>query len=196
MAQPTLILITGYARSGKDTLAEGLVRGASGAFPILRRNYADSLKAAANTFLQEVGIFNEFVNFNNEAFKTKHRDILVALGAGARSVNASVFADILVEDCLAFEADQRDGRPPVVITSDWRYLNELYVARGRLEELGWRIVTVMVQTGGIEAANQEEGLSIGEIVRNIAPDYTYAFRPQSAYQIHVEGKQLAAKLAI
>jgi hypothetical protein len=196
MAQPTLILITGYARSGKDTLAEGLVRGASGAYPILRRNYADSLKAAANTFLQEVGILNEFVNFNNEAFKTKHRDILVALGAGARSVNASVFADILVEDCLAFEADQRDGRPPVVIASDWRYANELYVARGRLEELGWRIVTVMVQTPSIEAANQEEGLSIGEIVRNIAPEHTYVFRPQSAYQIHVEGKQLAAKLGI
>lgn len=121
--------------------------------------------------------------------------MLVALGAGARSINKSVFADIFADDCVRFQALNPD-RPAVVIASDWRYINELYVARGRLAEIGWRIVTVMVQTSGVDAANQEEGLSIGQITREVSTDYSYAFRPQSAYQIHVEGKQLAGKLGI
>lgn len=195
MEQPTLILITGFARSGKDTLAEGIVAGRSDKNPILRRNFADSLKNAANNFLGELGLLGEFVNFHDETFKSRHRDMLVALGAGARSINKSVFADIFADDCVRFQALNPD-RPAVVIASDWRYINELYVARGRLAEIGWRIVTVMVQTSGVDAANQEEGLSIGQITREVSTDYSYAFRPQSAYQIHVEGKQLAGKLGI
>lgn len=195
MAQPTLILITGFARSGKDTLAEGIVAGSSGNNPILRLNFADSLKKAANNFLYDIGLLGEFVNFYDETFKSRHRDMLVALGAGARSINKSVFADLMIDQCLEYEV-QQNGRPPVVICSDWRYVNELYVAKGRLGEIGWRIVTIMVQTPGIDAANQEEGLSIGQITREISTDFSYAFRPQSAYQIHVEGKQLAAKLGI
>lgn len=195
MDKPTLILITGFARAGKDTLADGIIMGSSGSFSILRRNYADSLKDAGNNFLEDIGLRSPTVDFKNEPFKVRHRDMLVALGAGARSINPSVFADLFVDACLEFEVQNGPkGKPPLVIASDWRYVNELRVPQARLA--GWRIVTVMIDTAGITAANEEEGLSIGQITRDVAPDFCYAFRPDSAHKIYAEGKQLAARLGL
>jgi hypothetical protein len=195
MDKPTLILITGFARAGKDTLADGIVMGSSGSFKILRRNFACALKDAGNNFLEDIGLRSTLVDFKNDAFKVRHRDMLVALGAGARSINPSVFADLFVDTCLEFQIEAAPkGKNPLVIASDWRYVNELKVPQARLA--GWRIVTVMIDTAGVGAANEEEGLSVGQITREIAPDFCYAFRPDSAHKIYAEGKQLAARLGL
>lgn len=197
MAQPTLILITGYARAGKDTLADGIIGGASGSSKILRRSFADSLKDAGDNFLEDIGLRSDSANFRNEAFKIRHRDMLVALGAGARSINPNVFADLFVNACMDFEVQTGPaGKPPLVVASDWRYVNELRVSEFRLLGIGWRIVKVMIETAGVTAANEEEGVSIGKIAREVAPDFVYAFRPDSAHKIYAEGKQLAARLGL
>ena len=195
MDKPTLILITGFARAGKDTLADGIIMGSSGSFRVMRRNYADALKDAGNNFLDDIGLRSTLIDFKNEGFKVRHRDMLVALGAGARSINPDVFADLFVDACLGFEIESGPkGKLPLVIASDWRYINELRVSQARLA--GWRIVTVMIDTAGVTAANEEEGLSIGQITRDVAPDFCYAFRPDSAHKIYTEGKQFAARLGL
>lgn len=197
MDKPTLILITGYARAGKDTLADGIVMGSSGASKILRRSFADSLKDAGNNFLADIGLHSTLNDFKNESFKIRHRDMLVALGAGARSINPSVFADLFVNACMEFEVQTGvKKKPPLVIASDWRYINELRVPEARLGGIGWRIVKVMIETAGVTAANEEEGLSIGQIIRDVPPDFQYAFRQDSAHKIYAEGKQLAARLGL
>jgi hypothetical protein len=198
MRQPTLVLISGYARAGKDTLADGIIAGSSGSHRILRRNFADSLKLAGNNFLSDVGLYVEnTVDFKCETFKIRHRDMLVALGAGARSINASVFADLFVNACMEFEIESADeGKPPLVLCSDFRYLNELRIPQARLAGLGWRIITVMVETAGVIPANEEEGVSIGQIVREVPVDFSYAFRPNSGHKVYAEGKQLAGRLGV
>ena len=49
MAPPTLVLIAGFARAGKDTLANGLLEWSTR--PAEHINFADALKEAGNHFL-------------------------------------------------------------------------------------------------------------------------------------------------
>lgn len=193
MAPPTLILITGYARSGKDTLAGGILAGAATPH-FVKLNFADFLKSAANTFMQAVGLFIKGDrDFNEDDFKIRKRKFLVDAGTFARSINVDVFANLFVRKCENAAAAWDDGI--VVVCSDWRYVNEYKVARG-LESAGWRIITIRIDTTGIDAANEEEGQSIGAITREIPIGLSYSFQPASKDKIHAEGIFIARQLGI
>ena len=104
-----------------------------------------------------------------------------------------MFAIKLDEKCLSFTASHGTG---VVVSSDWRYLNELRVAEDHLLRLGWNIVTVEIRTAGLEPANEEEGLSIGEIIRQHSPALSLMFQPDRAQLIKAEGRNLARQLGL
>ena len=184
----TVVLITGYARSGKDTLARGMMQAAKDVGVIEHLNFADSLKMGLNEMLAVFGQLSSDANFFDERFKSQHRDVLVAAGRFARSLDRNVFASVFCNRI-------KDGFNDSVICSDWRYLNELQVVRNDLGATH-RIVTVRVNTVGIEAANEEEGLSIGEITREVPIDYDYTFMPNSKTHIEAEGRELARRLGL
>jgi hypothetical protein len=194
---PTLVLITGYARSGKDTFADGIAAGA-------RRSdvgffkFASGLKEGGNKYLEWVGQYSssEF-DFFHEEFKVKWRDVLVALGSMSRDLNPDVFAKMLTNDANDFLGDnlvENSLKDTLVIVSDWRYLNEYKVCVNEL--VGWRVVTVRVDTSTVLPANEEEGLSIAAINRQMTTDYQYYFHPNSAAAVLDEGKHLARTLGI
>lgn len=191
----TVVLITGYARSGKDTFRNGMFTG-NQRCPGRGYNYADGLKEAANKYLDWVGLGDK--DFYDDEFKAQNRHILVELGRFARSIDVDVFANLFVEDCLEFAKDcQRIGADALVVNSDWRYLNELRVTQARLGDLkGWRVITVRIDTDGIGPANEEEGLSIGEITREVAPDYCFVFGRNNPRIVEAEGKNLARILGV
>lgn len=194
MATPTLILITGYARSGKDTLAEGIMSGISTKSGwALKLNFADALKQAGNEYLHGLGLDADGVDFFEDSFKARNRAFLVSAGTLARSINKDVFAIKFVEKCLSFTASHGTG---VVVSSDWRYLNELRVAEDHLLRLGWNIVTVEIRTAGLEPANEEEGLSIGEIIRQHSPALSLMFQPDRSQLIKAEGRNLARQIGL
>jgi hypothetical protein len=58
------------------------------------------------------------------------------------------------------------------------------------------VFTVQINTAGCEAANEEEGKSIGEIIRNVPVHLNYAFKPDSSAAITSEGKNLARQIGI
>ena len=87
MAAPTLVLISGFAMAGKDTLASGLLEWSTR--PAEHINMADSLKEAGNHFLDYLGIDG---NFFREDFKVENRDFLVHAGKFARRLDKDVFA--------------------------------------------------------------------------------------------------------
>jgi chloramphenicol 3-O-phosphotransferase len=192
LPKPTVVLITGYARAGKDTLCEGMSQ-ASKAAPI-HINFASFLKAAADSFLNHLEIDE---TFENEQFKVKHRDTLVALGKFARSINRDVFADQFVALAQHYQRNCSQAKLPVrpIICSDWRYTNEYQVVRHELMPT-FRVITVRVNTLGIEAANEEEGLSIGEITREIPLDYEFTFKPDSKNYILKAGEELARTIGL
>ena len=194
MATPTLILITGYARSGKDTLAEGIMSGISPKTGwALKLNFADALKQSCNDYIKTLNLDEDGIDFFDEQFKVKHRSFLVAAGSFARSINRDVFASRFVSKCLGFAGSHGPG---VVVCSDWRYMNELRVAQDWLIRAGWNVVTVEIQTSGVGPANKEEGLSIGEIRREHSPSLSLMFAPDRAQLIKAEGRNLARQIGL
>ena len=191
----TIILITGYARAGKDTLAEGITLGAKRL--VAHINFADPLKQACDTYMQvlEIGGSGHTRTFRNEAFKVSNRAFLVSAGTFARSIDRDVFALAFTRECRR-TAKMHDEPNLTIVCSDWRYYNELNVVRGILGQDGWAVYTVMISTAGCDSINEEEGKSIGEIIRNVQFDLCYQFKPESKQEVISEGKSLARQLAL
>lgn len=193
-----VILITGYARAGKDSLAEGISLAASG--PVAHLNFADVLKQACDSYMQSLGIGGSGATntFRNESFKVRHREFLVAAGRFARSLDRDVFALAFTRQCqLIARCNNSIGLGTTIVCSDWRYSNEIGIVNYILgKEHGWNIHKVIVRTNGVEAANEEEGKSIGEMTRELSFDRDYTFQPDSRQRILSQGKDLARELGI
>jgi tRNA uridine 5-carbamoylmethylation protein Kti12 len=182
-APQTIVLLSGYARSGKDTFAEGMTRYSQ---DIKRIAFADSLKDAANNFAYNLGLDS---NFFDETFKKEHRDTLVAMGRFARSMHKDVFIFNLTET-----AKKERGH---VVIPDTRYINEVVVTKQLMGEVrGWRVVHLHIETEGIGPANEEEATSIREMLEGVIPDQTYVFKPNSAVTIREVGASVAKHLQL
>ncbi len=185
MAPPTLVLVCGYARAGKDTLASGILEWATR--PAEHINFADPLKEAANHYMDYLGLDGDFFK---EDFKVDNRDFLVYAGKFARRLDRDVFARHFANWCPVMKhADQPS--PETVVCSDWRYVNELRVCQDILWEKGWRVRTIYVSTAGVGPANDEEMDSIAEIRASHLFDQEYIFKPNARNQIMSEGRALA-----
>ena len=182
-APQTIVLLSGYARSGKDTFAEGMTRYS---VDVKRMAYADALKDAANEFSRNLGLS---VNFHEETFKAQNRDTLVALGRFARSIHRDVFVFNLTE-----AANRERGH---VVVTDCRYLNETIVTKQIMGEVrGWRVIHLHIETEGVGPANEEEAASIREMLEGVIPDQTYVFKPNSAVTIREVGASVAKHLQL
>jgi hypothetical protein len=185
MSAPTLVLISGFARAGKDTLATGILEWSTR--PSRKTNFADYLKDAGNDFLMSLNLEG---NFHDDRFKTLHRDFLVAGGRLARSLDVNIFAKNLANFC-PIQMGPDDLAPETVVCSDLRYANEVAVCQEVLHDLGWKVRTVYVATAGIGPANQEEMDSILEIREKHAFDLELTFAPNSRNTILMEGRYIA-----
>ena len=178
-ATQTIVLLSGYARSGKDTFAEGMTRYS---VDVKRIAFADALKDAANNYAFQLGLSG--VNFHEETFKSAHRDTLVAMGRFARSMHKDVFIFNLTET-----ANRERSH---VVVPDTRYINEVVVTKQIMGEVrNWRVIHLHIETEGVGPANEEEAASIREMLEGTIPDQTYAFKPNSAVTI----REVAASVA-
>ena len=183
----TVVLISGYARAGKDTLGQGLLEWSTKNSD--RVNFADELKDSANLWIDSVGLTG-IGNFFHDEFKSEHRDVLVALGSFARKFDQDVWARMLCENIQNCVDD--DGIPfETVVCTDWRYLNELTCVQRNLIPAGWKVKTVYVETKGIGPANEEENHSIGFMRKFVKFDQEYYFESNSRNHILSEGRALA-----
>ena len=185
MAAPTLVLIAGFARAGKDTLASGLLEWSTR--PAEHINFADALKQASNHYLDYLGLDGSFFN---EDFKVENRDFLVNAGKFARRLDKDVFARHFANWCPVMKHHDQVA-PETVVCSDWRYINELRVCQDILWEKGWKVRTIHVATAGLGPANDEELDSIAEIRASHLFDQEYIFKPNARNQIMSEGRLLA-----
>ena len=183
----TVVLISGYARAGKDTLGQGLLEWSVKNSD--KVNFADELKDSANLWIDSVGLTG-IGNFFHDEFKSEHRDVLVSLGSFARKFDQDVWAKMLCESIQNCVDD--DGIPfETVICTDWRYLNELTCVQRNLIPAGWKVKTVYVETKGIGPANEEEERSIGFMRKFVKFDQEYYFESNSRNHILSEGRALA-----
>jgi hypothetical protein len=190
-----VVLVSGYARAGKNTFADGMIRKSrkfGGA--LVETSFAAELKSAANAYLEEIGLLTSSSDFFEDGFKNKYRNALVELGRMSRDIDKDIFAKKVAARVLDM-SDLRGKDFPFVVT-DWRYLNEYLVLRDLLEPRGFRVVTVRIDTAGILPSNDEELHSLAEIRRNMAPDKEFVFAPDQRDAILAEGERFAAELGL
>lgn len=155
-----LVLVCGFARAGKDTFAKGIIAGAKDA---KRVAFADALKYALMQATHALGIH---VDYFNDDDKLQDRDALVEFGRAMRRRDKNIFARTVVDSLMAL----KDGQTLVV--SDWRYLNEYEVAKQACDKWAITLHTVRIVRHGWKAANDEEAMSLQEIMEAVPFDET------------------------
>jgi hypothetical protein len=182
MAQ--IVMLYGYARAGKDTLADGIIQGAKN--EVWRCSFAKSLKFAVNIAVRE---FIDNVDYDVEADKLQDRNLLVEFGKAVRRRDPMAFAKRL---CYSI-GNPSTGREHHVIT-DARYFNEYQFVAEWAKSHGYALTTVFVWRDGNTYANIEERDSIDEVLRNIAFDYVIDGAAYDADNVRKEGIELAKTL--
>ena len=165
MRRPTVFLICGFARTGKDTLGAALLD----LLPHSRKvAFADSLKAAGNLFLERLNLHG-MADLNRESDKFRFRDFLVAGGKMARALQPDVFAER-----AAYEAKMNLLAGRCVVIPDWRYPNELIAVQTICST--YPVVTVRLHRESTGAANEEEAVHMAQIEDTCRIDHEASFK--------------------
>lgn len=143
-----LLGLCGFAQVGKDTAAANMPGWT-------RMAFADALKDDLKPLLDSLG-----VDLTDPAQKEKARPLLVAYGATARAFRPLYWVDRLFGE-MAFQkliARGHGNEAPLFVVTDVRYPNEV----NRILTDGGKVVYLL--RPGVQAANDEETRSIGEIL--------------------------------
>lgn len=120
-----LIWLSGFAGSGKDTLASILVKK----HDYYRVAFADYLK----DYVSDLYGFERSLCDTVEGKKTiicndkTVRDLLIEESAEAKKLNEDVFAEQVIENIFRMKQEK-------VVISDWRYPHEYHYIKGMLED--------------------------------------------------------------
>ena len=165
--RPTVFLITGYARAGKDTLGNAIMDLHS-AGRSRRHAFADLLKDAANAAYERAGILT--VDLHREADKVRNRDLLVAMGKAMRAVNVDVFA----ESCADYARYAIMAGESCIIP-DWRYANEYRVVVDTVKPAN--VISIKIGCQGVGPANEEEDKQMQILEAECFIGYEATFKP-------------------
>ncbi|MFN7340295.1 MAG: hypothetical protein ACK5VI_04340 [Opitutia bacterium] len=147
-----IIAISGYARTGKDTLANGLVIELSRRGVLaLKFKFATTLKRAVGRAVSEVGLAFD-TETEDDALKAKVRPLFVTFAQFCRGMEPAVFAKATVAN---IDRHFRIGTDVAVI-SDMRYRNEMEILRDYCNEHGVAYLHIDIHRRGVYAAHQEE----------------------------------------
>lgn len=168
--KPTMVMICGYARSGKDTLAgilekqiyrdviNGIVPhpGIPGIYHL-----ADPIKYAGSLVLSSMGRgqYSQPHHRGTLQPKEKLRPMWIGIGTTMRLLDEDYLARELLEAILE-EGGRNDTVRTLPIICDWRYLNEYMYLKKHLPEV--RIITVLLERPHLAPSGEEER-SIHEI---------------------------------
>lgn len=137
-----LIGFTGFARVGKDTAAEALIKEG-----FEQCAFADVLKEQCSQMLATIGLYPDF---RDPQQKEEWRDFLVFWGRRMRQLDENYWIDKLVEDIGGFR--KRD-----IVITDVRYLNEVDFILQKGGSVYW------IYRPGYGPANEEEEISFKKI---------------------------------
>lgn len=165
MGNSKVFLITGWAQSGKDSLADVIMKELGGREKCAKVSFADPLKLAANLPFKELGLSH--VDFTKEEWKKRHRKVLVALAEAAREENVNVFAEAAAKAALMH---RRQGKS--VVVPDWRYVNECEVFDSIFKK---DIVRIRMWKKGGFPGNESERASIQQVEDSCVLNYVGVF---------------------
>jgi hypothetical protein len=169
MSKPKhIVAISGYARAGKDTLADNLLIELSRRqVPTIKYKFATALKRAANRALWEVGVGFD-AETEDAAGKEKIRPLLVCLAQFCRAYDKDIFANATVKRIDAAFT----GGLSVAVISDLRYQNEFECLHEYVKVTESKLTHIDIHRRGVFAAHQEELDSIEGL---LGATYQYPF---------------------
>lgn len=165
MRRPTVFLVTGYARTGKDTLGNALLELLPGSRKVA---FADLLKNAGNLFLERLDLHGR-ADLHRDADKARFREFLVAGGRMARALDPDVFAND-----AAHHARMNLQACRCVVIPDWRYPNELIAVQTICSP--YQVVTVRLHRESTGPANEEEAVHMAQIEDTCRIDHEASFK--------------------
>jgi hypothetical protein len=161
-----VIPIAGFARAGKDTLANAIfdyLDQDEPSYSVILMKFADALKQSLQASLDEAGIKVDVFTEDTDK-KAALRPLLVAYGEYCRSQNPNVWVDKVIKDINTW-ADETiadsDSTGSVVLIPDLRYANEYQKLEALCIKRGWAYVPIYIERGGNLPANNAEAESIG-----------------------------------
>lgn len=121
-----VILVTGYARAGKDTFASGLRACCPS---LVRVQFSAPLKEAAGRAFER---FGQDIDFFDDAIKEqpRYREVLLAIGKAATDRDTGVFARAALDTVKHFLNQGYN-----VVLTDWRRPIEYEVIRSGLASM-------------------------------------------------------------
>jgi hypothetical protein len=160
-----VVAIAGYARTGKDTIADAIFDISESVHPeycVLVAKFADALKQSVQDALEdldlEVDVFTE-----NTDQKASIRPLLVAYGEFCRSVDKNVWVDRVLDGVTDWVHEAPTGLSLTLIP-DMRYANEYDKLEAACKKNGWTFVPIYISRIGHGPANAEEARSINEML--------------------------------
>ena len=161
-----VIPIAGFARAGKDTLANAIfdyLDQDEPSYSVILMKFADALKQSLQASLDEAGVKVDVFTEDTDK-KAALRPLLVAYGEYCRSQNPNVWVDKVIEDINTW-ADETvidsDSTGSVVLIPDLRYANEYQKLEALCIKRGWAYVPIYIERGGNLPANNSEAESLG-----------------------------------
>lgn len=147
-----IVAVSGYARAGKDTLANGLVTELSRRDILaIKFKFATSLKRSLRRAFDNVGVAFD-PETEDEAAKGQVRPLLIAYAQFCRARDPKVFAK---HTLLQIDSHFKIGMD-VAVVSDMRYRNESDVLHEYCKESGIGFLHIDIHRRGTYAAHQEE----------------------------------------
>ena len=197
MNDKRIILISGFARSGKDTLANAIAKEMNETHHIQGRvfKFANPLKGSLQTAVQAVGLGYVDVWTEDSDLKAALRPLLVEFGKYCRSINRDVFVNKTLSDIE--DAQRLSPLTHIVpIISDLRYLNEIQRVRSWAmhQKVNTKVYWAHIQRMGIGSANEEEKRSLEELRQAGTPDTGFLFLEGDVDGITQWAKDIATKI--
>lgn len=189
-----IIGISGYARAGKDTLADSLIVELSHRGNLTAKlKFATALKRALKDACAAVGVPINFET-EDENIKGRIRTLMVEFGRTCRSFDQDCF----VKKTISEMNKLFDLGLQVAIISDLRYTNEGRLLREYALEHKIEYTHIDLARTGTFAANQEEFDSISDLLDDTHANHWFlglSFNDRDVAGIHSIAATIADKMA-
>lgn len=162
----TVIPVSGFARSGKDTLADAIfdyLAEDEPEYSAIVLKFADALKKSLQTALDEAGVDIDVFTEDTDK-KRALRPLLVAYGEYCRTLNPDVWVNKVIEEIAEWTDEtvaEADGDHSVILIPDLRYANEYEKLEALCVKKGWAFVPIYIERQFNLPANDSEAESIG-----------------------------------
>jgi hypothetical protein len=163
-----LIPICGFARAGKDSMADFIfdhLEETEPTYSVITLKFADALKTDMEKALGAVGVKVDAFTEDTEKKKAL-RQMLVAYGEYRRSLDPDVWVKKVLKEIGVWVNEtlaEVESTGSVILVPDLRYLNEYEKLKAVADQHGWAFVPIYIERHGNLPANEQEAYSIAEM---------------------------------